>query len=108
MQYRSVLEQGLMVDFASGQALVRVYDSKSDLWYNFASKIDFVPKTPVAITMRDDSPRLSALRSARQAQRLLVLSLISDGIRSLLLTKKAKCPTTECVCYSLTVSPARN
>ena len=62
MQYRSVLEQGLAVDFASGQALVRVYDAKSDLWYNFASKIDFAPKTPVPITMRDDSPKLAALR----------------------------------------------
>ena len=62
MQYRSVLEQGLAVDFAAGQTLVRVYDSKADLWYNFASKIDFAPKTPVSITMRDDSPKLAALR----------------------------------------------
>lgn len=62
MQYRSVLEQGLMVDFAAGQALVRVYDAKADLWYNFASKMSFAPKTPVSITMRDDSPKLAALR----------------------------------------------
>ena len=34
IQYRSVLEQGLLVDFAAGQALVRVYDPKADLWYN--------------------------------------------------------------------------
>lgn len=63
MQYRSVLEQGLLVDFAARQALVRVYDSKADLWYNFASKIEFAPKAPVSITMRDDSPKLTALRN---------------------------------------------
>lgn len=62
MQYRSVLEQGLAIDFAAGQSLVRVYDPKAGLWYNFASKIDFAPKTPVSITMRDDSPKLAALR----------------------------------------------
>ena len=62
MQYRSVLEQGLKVDFAAGQALIRVYDAKADLWYNFASKIDFAPKAPGSITMRDDSPKLAALR----------------------------------------------
>lgn len=63
MQYRSVLEQRLLVDFAAGQALVRVYDPKADLWYNFASKIEFTPKAPVSITMRNDSPKLTALRS---------------------------------------------
>ena len=62
MQCRSVLEQGLMVDFAAGQALVRVYDAKADSWYNFASKMSFAPKTPVSIIMRDDSPKLAALR----------------------------------------------
>ena len=62
MQYRSVLEQGLTVNFAAGQALVRVYDAKADSWYNFASKMSFAPKTPVSIIMRDDSPKLAALR----------------------------------------------
>lgn len=63
MQYRRVLEQGLLVDFAAGQALVRVYDAKADLWYNFASKMKFAPKAPVSITMQDDSPNLTALRN---------------------------------------------
>lgn len=67
MQYRSILEKHLVIDFDAGQALVRVYDPKEKLWYNMATKIDFAPKTPVPIYMREDSPKLAALRKCPES-----------------------------------------
>ncbi|MGN0984420.1 MAG: hypothetical protein ACI4OI_06215, partial [Gemmiger sp.] len=63
MQYRSILEQQLNVDFEGGQVLIRMYHPKDALWYNFASHMDLPPKTPVVIEMREDSPKLAHLRN---------------------------------------------
>lgn len=71
MQYLSILDHQVEVDFEAGQSLVHMYNPQDKQWYNVAAKVDFSSKTPAPIQMREDSPKLAALRQCPESTEVL-------------------------------------